>query len=329
MLNLRSALRKDLEGMVVAEVGRAVESVKADFTATTDFIISEQNDLKSNISEKENRIKQLELELSKSQNSLTKLQSRLSTIEKVSRDLNLEIHELPENKSENLMALFKKLCECLQVGISESDVKACRRIAKMNSSSKRPRNVLVTLSSQRLRDVLLSAVTRYNKGRPDSKLCATDLGISGSSGRIYLSEHLSPESKELHNAAQSHVAFTMINIFYQNVNRIRSKLAQFTLNLLNSNFDVICLTETNLNMSVFDGEVVDARYNLFRRDRADSSSAKVEGGGVLLAVHKKYQVIRQASWDSDMEDVWVTLIPESCDASRLNLCVCYLPLILA
>lgn len=202
MLNLRSTLRKDLKDMVTDEVGLAVESVKADFTATTDFIISEQNDLKSNISDKENRIKQLESDLAKSQNSLTKLQSRLFTIEKISRDLNLEIHEVPESKTENLMALFKKLCECLQVVVSESDVKACRRIAKLDSNSKRPRNILVTLSSQRLRDVLLSAVTRYNKSRPDNKLCTVDVGIGGPAGRIYLSEHLSPEAKELHHAAR-------------------------------------------------------------------------------------------------------------------------------
>lgn len=77
----------------------------------------------------------------------------MSVIEKISRDLNLEIHEVPENKNENLMGLFKSLCECLQVVITESDVRACRRVAKMDASSKRPRNILVTLSSQHLRDL--------------------------------------------------------------------------------------------------------------------------------------------------------------------------------
>lgn len=203
MLNLRSALRKDLKDMVTDEVCRAVESVKADFTTTTDFIILEQNDLKSNIADKDNRIRVLETELTKSQNTLSKLQSRLFTVEKISRDLNLEIHEVPESKTENLMELFKKLCECLKVVVSESDVKACRRVAKMDSNSKRPRNILVTLSTQRQRDTLLSALTRFNKSHPDTKLSTTDIGIGGSSSsRIYLSEHLSPEAKELHHAAR-------------------------------------------------------------------------------------------------------------------------------
>lgn len=48
----------------------------------------------------------------------------------------------------------------------------------------------------------------------------------------------------------------MVSVYYQNVNRFRSKLSEFYFNLLSCNYDVICLTETNLNESVFDGEVV-------------------------------------------------------------------------
>lgn len=116
----------------------------------------------------------------------------------------------------------------------------------------------------------------------------------------------------------------MLSIYYQNVNRMRSKLVDFRLNLLTNNYDVVCLTETNLNKSVFDGEVFDSRYAVFRRDRVDSSSHKIEGGGVLIAVQKKFEVIRQASWDSNMEDVWVTLFMKG-SSSHLNICVCYLP----
>lgn len=98
----------------------------------------------------------------------------------------------------------------------------------------------------------------------------------------------------------------MVHIYYQNVNRIRSKLSQFYMNVLNSNFDIICLTETNLNKGVFDGEIIDGRYNIFRRDRENTCSKKREGGSVLIAIQKRYKVIRQAHWDSCMEDIWIT-----------------------
>jgi exonuclease III len=117
----------------------------------------------------------------------------------------------------------------------------------------------------------------------------------------------------------------MISVFYQNVNRIRTKLSKFNQNLLNSDYDVICLTETNLNESIFDGEVVDARYNIFRRDRVNTNSSKQDGGGVLIAIKKSFQVIRQTYWDSSQEDIWITIVPNTCNDPKLNICVCYLP----
>lgn len=202
MTNLRSTLKKDVEEMVVVEVNRAIEKIKFDLTSTSDFISAEQIEMKSEIAEKDSRIKELESEVSKTHEVLSKLKSRINTVEKLSRDMNIEIHEVPESKDENLTMLFRRLCECLQVPVSDADIRACRRIAKMNPDSRRPRNILVSLSSQRMRDALLSATTRFNKVHSDDKLCLSHIGIGGATSRVFLSEHLSPEVKELHSLAR-------------------------------------------------------------------------------------------------------------------------------
>ncbi|KOB51826.1 putative reverse transcriptase, partial [Operophtera brumata] len=113
----------------------------------------------------------------------------------------------------------------------------------------------------------------------------------------------------------------MICTFYQNVNRIRSKIKDVYLNASANNYDLICLTESNLNDSVMDGELFDARYNVFRRDRLSTKVPKKEGGGLLIASNKKLRV----DWESDVEDIWLTLL--SCDHHKpdLNVCLCYLP----
>lgn len=116
----------------------------------------------------------------------------------------------------------------------------------------------------------------------------------------------------------------MLLIFYQNVNGIRSKLTELYLNAINLNYDVICLTETNLNAGVFDGEILDDRYNIFRRDRQEANIRKGEGGGVLIATKKHLNVLRQASRESTVEDVWIS-IRDFKNKSNLNICVCYLP----
>ncbi|CAH2207777.1 jg26218, partial [Pararge aegeria aegeria] len=112
----------------------------------------------------------------------------------------------------------------------------------------------------------------------------------------------------------------------QNVNRIRSKTSEIYLSILNSNYDVICLTETNLNSGIYDREIFDTRYNVFRRDRQSSCVTKKDVGGVAVAIRKNFSVIRQTSWDSEIEDLWLSIV---CDGGEnvniINLCVCYLP----
>lgn len=120
------------------------------------------------------------------------------------------------------------------------------------------------------------------------------------------------------------VSFLML-VYYQNVNRIRSKTHELLLSVLNCDYDIICLTETNLNGAVFDSEIFDSRYNVLRRDRYESNMRKTEGGGVLIALKKHINFIRQASWDSDVEDLWISVLPTGKNVQTINICVCYLP----
>lgn len=114
-------------------------------------------------------------------------------------------------------------------------------------------------------------------------------------------------------------------VFYQNVNRIRSKINDVFLNALNSNYDIICLTETNFNSSIYDAELFDPRYNIYRRDRSSTDVSKTEGGGIVLAIKKSIHAIRQTSWDSTVEDLWLTLPPCGKNKKTINFCLCYLP----
>ncbi|KAL0879738.1 hypothetical protein ABMA27_003451 [Loxostege sticticalis] len=105
---------------------------------------------------------------------------------------------------------------------------------------------------------------------------------------------------------------------------MRTKLRSINMEILANDFDVIVLTETWLNTCVFDGEIFDTRYNMFRRDRqANTFSEKVDGGGVLIAVTKKINCYRNYDFESKCEDLLVTLELKS--GSNLNLCAVYLP----
>ncbi|XP_047985747.1 uncharacterized protein LOC125225975 [Leguminivora glycinivorella] len=220
MTNLRRVLKEDIKQMVAAEVKDVTQTLRDEFTATTDFLGAEQHDLKASIAEQDKKIKQLESEKVNLVSQVTVLSSRLASVENISRSRNLEIQAVPESRSENVLLLLKSLCQVINSPILESDIHACRRVAKFNTSSERPRNILVTLSSPRLRDNLISAVHRYNKSHPNDLLNSNHLGLTGETRRIFVSEHLSPEVKQLHAAARKRATELGFKYVWVRYNRV-------------------------------------------------------------------------------------------------------------
>nr|XP_026499894.1 uncharacterized protein LOC113403525 [Vanessa tameamea] len=75
-----------------------------------------------------------------------------------------------------------------------------------------------------------------------------------------------------------------IAILYQNVRGLRTKTSEFFSNILNCEHDIICLTETWLLPGIFDSEIFDSRYSVYRCDRNYNERNDKMGGGVLIAV---------------------------------------------
>ena len=58
------------------------------------------------------------------------------------------------------------------------------------------------------------------------------------------------------------------NIYFQNINGMRSKLTGFKLSVLENEYDIIAIVETWLYPDIFVGEFLSENdYNIFRRDR--------------------------------------------------------------
>lgn len=113
----------------------------------------------------------------------------------------------------------------------------------------------------------------------------------------------------------------LLNIYYQNVRGLRSKCQEVRLNIINNNFDVLVFTESWLRQGVFDGEIIDARYNVYRRDREGKN-----GGGVIIAVKNSLVSCRLSKWESSCEDLWVTIETLNLGKTRhLAICAVYLP----
>lgn len=75
-----------------------------------------------------------------------------------------------------------------------------------------------------------------------------------------------------------------ISCFYQNVRGLNTKLTEVYNNTLESEYDLVAITETWLKDSVSDSEIINNNYVLFRSDRKFNLCNKTKGGGVMLAV---------------------------------------------
>ncbi|KAL4709621.1 hypothetical protein ACJJTC_007352 [Scirpophaga incertulas] len=203
MIALRKELIQDVKSMIAIETSKIVNEIKDEFTKTTEFIMDEIKVLKSGLSERDIIIKTLQSDQIQLKDELKQMQSRFSAIERLSRARNIEIQSVPDNnKNENVISMFKTLCNTLKFPVSDSDIYACRRVAKMDTSNKRPRNIIVTLNSPSQRDGLISAAQRFNKENNGNRLNTLHLGMAGESHQIYVAEHLDPETKQLFAAAR-------------------------------------------------------------------------------------------------------------------------------
>lgn len=184
------------------EVSDQMAKLKSEFTATTDFLAEEQKDVKAELKTLSDRVRKLEDEKIQLQSELSQMNKTLQILDKSSRNCNIEIQSVPEKRSENLLNALKKLSEAINCPIAESDIKSIRRVAKLNPSSDRPRNIIVTLHSELHRDTIISAVRRFNKANKSCPLNSSHMGVVGDKCNIYVSEHLSAECKAVHAAAR-------------------------------------------------------------------------------------------------------------------------------
>lgn len=131
----------------------------------------------------------------------------------------------------------------------------------------------------------------------------------------------SENSKQIKNTPKTKPS---LEITYQNVSGIRSRTHTFYENIISQDQDIICITESWLTPDIFDAEIIDPRYQVFRLDIDASVLGKTRGGGLLLAIKTNLKPeIKQEFCVScpTFEILWVEV---NLGFSRLNICLLYL-----
>lgn len=170
-------------------------------TKSVNFLSEGFDDHLERNSENSRLISKLTAENSSLKKQLGDVSAHLAEIEQRARDSNIELHCVPENKSENLLTIIHQLANTVSYQLSDNDLLGYNRVAKFNSASKRPRSIVIKMLSPRVRDNFLAAIKLYNYKNKDSKLNSSHLGFA-TKQPIYAMEHLSPANKQLHAATR-------------------------------------------------------------------------------------------------------------------------------
>ncbi|CAH2085371.1 unnamed protein product [Euphydryas editha] len=202
---LRQIVKQEITEIITNLVSEHLANLNSQisgFQESLAFISNQYDSLIQTVNEKNEVINTLVSKNEKLTSQVKDLTERLGQVEQNMRATNIEITGIPEHKSENLLSTVEQLGRIVESPIAETDILHVTRIAKLNKESSRPRSVIVKLRSQRRRDELLAAVTRFNKKNRDKKLNTEHLGIGGRCEPVFVSEHLTLTNKHLHAAAR-------------------------------------------------------------------------------------------------------------------------------
>ncbi|XP_047530430.1 uncharacterized protein LOC125066409 [Vanessa atalanta] len=209
---LMPLLRKEIQSAVAEAVQNAVsiyfskefDLIKNELTtlkelkSTIEFISADYDKVKVDLKTCESRVIELSQDNKRLSDTIFDLSNRVALLEQHSRENNIEVNGVPENKTENLVSIVKQLASTVSAPLKDTDIVHCVRVKKMDETSNKPRSIIVKLTSTRARDEVLAAVSKFNKSNKENKLHSGHLGFGTKKTPIYVSEHLSPHSKYLY-----------------------------------------------------------------------------------------------------------------------------------
>ena len=114
-----------------------------------------------------------------------------------------------------------------------------------------------------------------------------------------------PVCTEQRNSVEYRRSTSHLRTFYANARSIVNKTSKLELEIAASRYDIIALTETHLDNSISDAEILPSNFTVFRRDRRVNGR---HGGGVLIAMQEHIKAVPRDTSQYDSEFVFVDLL---------------------
>lgn len=128
------------------------------------------------------------------QSEIDMLKSELSANDQRSRLNNIEIKGIPLKKDENLFNILDKISQKVNYAFPKTQINYISRIPLFNTKDK---SIVVSFLNRYIKEDFVAAA------RSLKTLSAHDLGFSGQMNRVFVNDHLSPDSKKLLNKTRT------------------------------------------------------------------------------------------------------------------------------
>lgn len=237
------------------ELASALERIKSDFTATTDFLSNQISELKQEITSYKTKFRDIENEKQSLQMSISQLQLQLNIKEQESLANDLQISGIPEIDNESLTHLVATVATKIGVKVSDMDIVSVARVGAKQATADptssghkfRPRPIVVRLARRSVRDELLKNA-RIRRGANTG-----DLGLpSHEPKRFYINERLTKTSRQIFAKAREAARIAKWRFVWTKEGRVYARWSESSkVLLLQSESDVDKIV-SNANSSYVD-----------------------------------------------------------------------------
>lgn len=167
-------------------IERVIEKVIVRLHDSIDFNTNVINDLRAELSKRDEKIKELQDELV---NTKYNSNAGVEQLNQYVRRNNVEVHGVPELQGEDVYELVNNIGRAVGCEINKSDVDVAHRLPTTNKTLPRP---IVIKFVNRWKKEQLMAAKKQNR-----QLQSTAVGVNAPSHPIYINDHLTPKIKGL------------------------------------------------------------------------------------------------------------------------------------
>lgn len=189
-------IKNDIKDIITSAIATEISAINnkiasiSELEKSLEYHIAEHDRLKSITDDQGRIMKEMKTAHDQLQRDFNSMKLQLGDMEQINRQCNVEIHNVPETKNENVLNIAANLASALSVPIPPEQIRSAHRVA--SGVPGRPRNIVLQLATRRLRDDVVAAA-RVRRG-----LSSQSLQLPAPAQQIYVNEHLTLANKMLY-----------------------------------------------------------------------------------------------------------------------------------